>query len=85
MKTLIVILLIVGLAIANAGGVEETPPPPPVPEVYYVQPGDSLWSVARMYYPHKDPREVIYHIRTVNPDVNPGSLQVGQKLLMPTV
>ena len=47
-----------------------------------VQPGDSLWTVARRIAPHNDPREVIAQIRRIN-DLRSAQIQVGQQLLLP--
>ena len=47
-----------------------------------VQPGESLWSVARRIAPDNDPREVIAQIRRLN-DLESSSLQAGQHLLLP--
>ena len=47
-----------------------------------VQPGDSLWSVARRVAPENDPREVVEQIRRLN-DLTSAEIQVGQQLLLP--
>ena len=47
-----------------------------------VQPGDSLWSVARRVAPENDPREVVEQIRRLN-DLSSADIQVGQQLLLP--
>ena len=47
-----------------------------------VEPGDSLWSVARRVAPDNDPREVVEQIRRLN-DLNSADIQVGQQLLLP--
>ena len=47
-----------------------------------VQPGDSLWSVARRVAPDNDPREVVEQIRRLN-DLSGADIQVGQQLLLP--
>jgi LysM repeat protein len=47
-----------------------------------VQPGDSLWSVARRVAPDNDPREVVEQIRRLN-DLPSANIQVGQQLLLP--
>jgi LysM repeat protein len=47
-----------------------------------VQPGDSLWSVARRVAPDNDPREVVEQIRRLN-DLTSADIQVGQQLLLP--
>ena len=55
----------------------------PAPAQTTVQPGESLWSVAKRIAPENDPREVIAQIRRLN-DLDSSQLQVGQHLLLPT-
>jgi LysM repeat protein len=47
-----------------------------------VQPGDTLWTVAKRIAPQNDPREVVAQIRRVN-HLQSSSLRVGQQLLLP--
>lgn len=47
-----------------------------------VQPGESLWAVARRIAPENDPREVVAQIRRLN-DLTGSDLQAGQQLLLP--
>lgn len=46
-------------------------------DTYIVQPGDSLYSIARAYY------TTISAIETANPGIDPNSLQIGQRLVVP--
>lgn len=48
-----------------------------------VQPGDTLWGLAREYAPSRDPRETIYIIRGANDGLDPGRLQPGDVVLVP--
>ena len=48
-----------------------------------VQPGDTLWGLARQYAPSMDPREAVYIIRTANGGIDPGRIQPGDVLLIP--
>jgi LysM repeat protein len=48
--------------------------------VYTVQPGDTLWSIARQLHPHDDPRSVVDQLAA---QVHGGSLQAGQRLVLP--
>jgi len=48
-----------------------------------VEPGDTLWQIARRYHPHRDPRQVVDWIRSLNPGVDPGRLQIGQVVVVP--
>lgn len=36
-------------------------------------------------YPDKDPRQMVYEIRQLNPGLDPGRLQVGQRIVIPEV
>ena len=49
-----------------------------------VQPGDTLWGLAREYAPVLDPREAVYIIRGANDGLDPGRLQPGDVVLVPT-
>lgn len=49
-----------------------------------VQPGESLWAVARRIAPENDPREVMAQIRRLN-ELEGSGLQAGQHLLLPAV
>jgi LysM repeat protein len=48
--------------------------------VYVVQPGDTLWSIARQLHPQDDPRPVVDQLAS---QIHGGSLQVGQRLVLP--
>lgn len=50
-----------------------------------IGPGDTLWHIARDRYPDMDPREAVYKIRLLNPGLDPGGLQIGQKIVIPEV
>lgn len=58
--------------------------PAPALEQITVQPGDSLWTVARRIAPDNDPREVIAQLRRLN-DLPSWQLSAGQQLLLPVV
>jgi LysM repeat protein len=47
---------------------------------YIVQPGDTLWSIARHLHPDADPRPLVDQLTTQVPG---GSLQAGQRLVLP--
>jgi hypothetical protein len=48
-------------------------------EVYVVQPGDTLWSIAERIAPGEDPRPVVAALRARNGDVD---LQPGDRLVV---
>jgi len=48
-----------------------------------VQPGQTLWDIARQLAPDQDPRLVVDAIVDLNALTDPGSLQVGQRLGVP--
>ena len=49
---------------------------------YVVQPGDTLWSIARASRPAGDPRALIARIREINPGAELG-ITAGQRLRLP--
>jgi len=48
--------------------------------VYTVEPGDTLWSIARRLRPGDDPRPMVDELAA---QVHGGSLQAGQRLVLP--
>jgi LysM domain len=83
------IALVAGVrALASLSAVPSSPAPTPVDggtapvpgRTYVVQPGDTLWSIARRVAPDRDPRPVVDALRRANggPD-----LQVGSSLTIP--
>lgn len=55
---------------------------------HIVQPGETLWDIARHYHPDADPRSVISYIRWINPRLDGPKgpiIQVGQMVLIPEV
>ena len=57
---------------------------PSAPVVTTVQPGDTLWALARRVAPGHDPRVVVEQIRRLN-DLPGAGVQAGQQLVLPTV
>lgn len=57
----------------------EVPPPPPQVHEYVVQKGDSFYSIGKQLgIPMRA-------IQDANPNVNPNKLQIGQKIIIPSV
>jgi LysM repeat protein len=84
-----VVGLVVGVRVlASLSAVPTSPAPAPLdggaPPVagrtYVVQPGDTLWSIARTIAPDRDPRPVVDALRKANGGPN---LQVGGQLTIP--
>ncbi len=59
--------------------------PPDTSIVHIVAPQETLWQIAKMYHPDKDPRLVIYYVRQINGLGGPTGpmLRVGQRILVP--
>jgi Tfp pilus assembly protein FimV len=71
------LFLMVAPGLAKGDGPER-----PAPRVHYVvQPGDTLWSIARRVAPGRDPRPVVDALVESN-DLR-GGLQPGQELAVP--
>ncbi|WP_198469032.1 LysM peptidoglycan-binding domain-containing protein [Acetomicrobium sp. S15 = DSM 107314] len=53
--------------------------------VHIVAPQETLWQIAKMYHPDKDPRLVIYYVRQINGLGGPTGpmLRVGQRIQIP--
>ena len=87
---LLVLLVLVGLLLAafaagrSASSSATSEPAPAAVSLgqLVVQPGDTLWSVARSIAPDRDPRDVVAQLRRLN-DLPSGALRVGQQLLLP--
>ena len=88
-RTLLVLALVallfgafsLGRANTQAAATTDAAPVAAVEQIT-VQPGESLWAVARRVAPENDPREVMAQIRRLN-DLESSALQVGQQLLLP--
>ena len=80
---MLAIILVVALFLLVAPGLARGDGPDrPAPRVtYVVEPGDTLWSIARRVAPGQDPRPVVDGLIEAN-DVR-GGLQAGQELSIP--
>ena len=58
---------------------------PAEPEERYaiVGGGDTLWAIASREYPGEHTGKKIHEIRTMNPGIDPGRLQIGQRVMLP--
>ena len=74
-------ILVVGRVATVLGGSPAVPAHRPGPTSYVVQPGDTLWSIARSLQPEGDVRPVVHGLL----DANGGApaLSVGQVLMVP--
>jgi len=81
---LFVAVLLGAFSLGRTASQASDPTSAPVATVQHatVQPGDSLWSVARRVAPQNDPREVVEQIRRLN-DLTSADIHVGQRLLLP--
>lgn len=57
--------------------------PEPIPVATTVAPGDTLWGIAKEYYPNEHTGEVVHEIRKLNPGLDPGNLREGQRVILP--
>jgi Tfp pilus assembly protein FimV len=81
-RLLAVALLVVASLLVVPGLAKGDGPERPAPRVHYVvQPGDTLWSIARQVAPGRDPRPVVDALVEAN-NLH-GGLQAGQELTVP--
>jgi Tfp pilus assembly protein FimV len=81
-RMLAVALIVAASLLVVPGLARGDGPDRPAPQVHYVvQPGDTLWSIARQLAPGRDPRPVVDALVEAN-DLH-GGLQAGQELSVP--
>lgn len=56
---------------------------PPTPLAVTVVPGDTLWGIAKRYYPREHTGERVFEIQQLNPGLDPGKLMPGQTVWLP--
>ena len=81
-RVLAIVLVVAGSLVVVPGLARGDGPDRPAPRVTsVVEPGDTLWSIARRVAPGRDPRPVVDGLIEAN-DVR-GGLQAGQELSIP--
>ena len=81
-RVLAVVLVVGGFLLVAPGLARGDGPDQPAPRVtYVVEPGDTLWSIARRVAPGRDPRPVVDGLIEANS--LRGGLQAGQELSIP--
>jgi Tfp pilus assembly protein FimV len=81
-RALAIVLVVAVFLLVAPGLARGVGPDRPAPRVtYVVEPGDTLWSIARRVAPGRDPRPVVDGLIEAN-DVR-GGLQAGQELSIP--
>jgi Tfp pilus assembly protein FimV len=81
-RVVAIVLFVAALLVVAPGLARGDGPERPAPRVaYVVEPGDTLWTIARRVAPDHDPRPVVDAMIEVN-DLR-GGLQAGQELSVP--
>ena len=81
-RALAIVLVVAMFLLVAPGLARGDGPDRPAPRVtYVVEPGDTLWSIARWVAPGQDPRPVVDGLIEAN-DLR-GGLQAGQELSIP--
>lgn len=83
----VVVAILFGAFSLGRSAAEAAPEPTaaqdaPAVQLTTVQPGESLWTLARRIAPDNDTREVVAQIRRLN-DLTGSQLQAGQQLVLP--
>jgi Tfp pilus assembly protein FimV len=76
---LITVIALAVVLIARPGNADDPTRPQPVAVVHS---GDTLWSIASSYAPHRDRRDTVEDIRRLN-HLDGYTLRVGQQLKLP--
>jgi Tfp pilus assembly protein FimV len=76
-------VLFAAFSLGRVGAEGSTSAEPARPlETVTVEPGDTLWAVAKRLAPGQDPRPVVEQLRELN-DLSGGGLHAGQQLVLP--
>lgn len=79
----VIALVLAGLLISWTSGTATQRPEPVGQRSIVVQPGQTLWSIAKDVAPDRDVREVIFEIRRIN-KLDSAMVRSGQTLVLPT-
>ena len=79
---LLVALAFVAFSTARTATQAGTGPASPATHFVTVDPGETLWQIARAVAPADDPRDTVDRIRDLN-DLNTTVVQAGQRLVVP--
>lgn len=80
---LLAVIFCLGLIFGSrASGTDSRPAPGPVRQEIVVQPGQTLWSIARAAAPHADPRVTVARIMDLNA-LPSARVESGRRLLLP--
>jgi Tfp pilus assembly protein FimV len=80
---LLITLLLVGFSLGRVSSSATTHNPPRAERrTVIVEPGQTLWSIARDLAPHADPREVVGALRDLN-NLGNEPIVVGQQIVLP--
>jgi nucleoid-associated protein YgaU len=80
--SVVVVLAAVGFATGRPSGAGSDETRPAAQRTVVVQPGDTLWSIAREVAPDEDVRITVYEIRKLN-GLSDAMIASGQVLLLP--
>lgn len=78
----VVTAVVAGAGLAGLATADATTPAAPEPVAVVVEPGETLWSLARRVAPGQDPRPVVEQLRRLN-GMEGAGLAAGQRLLLP--
>jgi LysM domain len=77
----VIALLFIAFSVGRVMSNASTSSPKPATHTVVVAPGDTAWSIAKAAMPHKDPRDAVDRLLSLNH--SNGDIQVGQTLVVP--
>ena len=80
--TAVLALAVVGFLTGRSSGNASDSPQPAAQRTIVVQPGQTLWSIAKQVAPGRDVRETVYEIRKLN-GLSDAVITSGQTLVLP--